>query len=373
MFILFLLSSVIFSGIINGPYIDNLSNNSAFLRFTTDKPTISWFGWGEFPKCDKYITFLPFKKDHTINLYGLKSDTKYCYSIFLPLENSTYSYVASSSTFSTFMDESKSTYSFVVYSNTALNTDEENKKIVSLILSSHTDINFVINLGNFLKKDNNDFIFPLEFGDIAKIFPIYTVLGSNEYKFFDGGLLLDEYRKMRGFSKNGVSPHYYYVDISNSRLIFLDGNPKIKNSLSLKKGSKQYNWLEEVLSFSKSKKWIFVLLNEPIYPSFNIEKNSDIEDLFIKYHVDFVFQNGENYLRTKKIKYGIESDDGIFYVNIGKIITDGSNQYNQIDDGTIDCLYNKKGLLKVSIEDKKILLDYLDLDGNFIDKFVYSK
>jgi len=366
MFIYFLISTILSASIINGPYIDNISKDSACFRFTIEESTISWFGWGEDPKCDKYITPLLPKKDQVVDIYGLKSGVKYCYSIFLPLLNSTYTYLAASSTFTTFFDETKSTYSFIIYSNTFLNTKDENKRIVSIILSSHTDISFIINLGNFIKKTDTEFIYPGDFKDIALSFPIYTLNGEHEHNDKD---ILYHYGKMRNFSKNGFPPYYYYIDISNSRFIFLDRNLD-NGSDSLKKGSKQYRWLNEVLKFSNNKKWIFIFINKPLYPFSYFEKDFDLEELFLNYKVDFVFQNGKNYIRTKKIKYGIEDDEGIFYITLGEI---DENLLIENDDPIIDCNYMQKGIIKVSINDETLSLDYYDLDLKLIDKFLYSK
>jgi len=368
--IIMLFVSFLEAGIVNGPYIDNLSKDTLSLRFNTDDITVAWFSWGEYPKCDKYLTVLVPKKDHTVNLYGLKPSTKYCYNIFLPLENSTFSYLVSSSVFTTFFDETYSSFSFIVYSNTVLNSMDENRKLVSLIISSHTDISLCVNLGNFLNS-TLDFVFPGEFKDISAYLPIYTALASREYENYKDKLLKDEYRRFRSFSKNGFSPHYYYVDIATSRLIFLDNNPEVKNSVSLKKQTKQYQWLKEVLEYSNSKKYLFVFINDGIYPS-SMDINMDLEETFLKYKVDFVFQNGNfPYLRTRKIKYGTESDDGIFYIMLGN--ENYSQTFKDISDIPIEVIYKNKGFLKVSVYEQSVYMDYYNFDGSLIDKFVYSK
>jgi len=131
--------------------------------------------------------------------------------------------------------------------------------------------------------------------------------------------------------------------------------------------------LENTLKYSKDKKWIFVVINHPLYPSYvwdEADRNS-LEELFIKYKVDIVFQNGGDFfLRTKKLKYGQYDENGVYYMTIG-----GANIYQTypIDDEISDIKLNIKGFLYIKVNNLNIDMIYYDYMFNQLDRFVYSK
>jgi len=364
-----------------GPYIDNLSNSQTSIVYETDVPSPAWLGWGDWPKCDRYITPLPVKKRQRINIYGIKPGKKYCYNLYLPVTNSTYSYIASSSTFFSFYDESISSFSFILFSNTSYNSEDENIKFSSAVIS-HFDENMLLllNVGNMLKYSTDYVKIFYGIEGVVKTKPVFNSMGPSEYgdnkeKYEGYKFIQSNYSPYRAFTRNGVVPHYYYVDVSNSRFIFLDNNNlnEIKDAPSFKKGTKQWLWLEDVLKYSKDKKWIFVILNHPVYPSqsWNEEDRGSLEELLLKYRVDFVFENGsENFLRTKKIKYGTYDENGIYYIMLG-----GVNVYQTYpeDEEIIDSKLNIKGFLYTKINDYNIDMTYYDYSLNQLDRFVYSK
>ncbi len=379
--ILFSILNLNSARIIVPSYIDNLSDSEFSIGYETDINSYGWVGWGDFPKCDRYITPTSIKKNQKINLYGIKSGKKYCYTVFLPLDNSTYSYVASSGVFLSLYDDTVSSYSFIVTGNTVFNTEDENLKLSSASFSLiYEEPLFLIHTGNILKYENdiNTPFYGIE--NIVKSKPIFSVPGPKEYgekkeKGEGYKFLQKNYSPYRAFSRNGAVPHYYYIDVSESRFIFLDDNNlnDIKDAPSIKRGTKQWLWLENTLKYSKDKKWIFVVTNHPLYPSYawdEADRNS-LEELFIKYKVDIVFQNGGDFfLRTKKLKYGQYDENGVYYMTIG-----GANIYQTypIEDEISDIKLNIKGFLYIKVNNLNIDMIYYDYMFNQLDRFVYSK
>ncbi|MEF3279577.1 MAG: metallophosphoesterase [Elusimicrobiota bacterium] len=381
LFLIFLVSHLKSATIVRGPYLDYLSSNSATIRYSVDSPEITWFSWGEFPKCNKYLTVTTPKKNQYVNIYGLKIAKKYCYMIYLPVSNSTHSYLASSATFTTFYDETVSSFSFIVIGNTFLNSPDQNIALSSAIFS-FPDINFIIHTGNISNGNllDHDTYYFMPFSGILKSIPFFISLGLKEYgeikeKTNSYRFLGENFSPYYRFARNGFSPHYYFIDSGTSRFIFLDNNNlnEIDSAPSLRKGTKQYQWLEETLKYSNSKKWRFVVLNHPIYPSSigGEDIKEGLEELFLKYKVDFVFQSGNKYyLRTKPLKYGVPDEGGVIYITVG-----GGDLYlSEIEASEIiETQIDSRVFLNIKIDERKIDISAFDCSMNLLDRFVYSK
>jgi len=370
------------ASIVKGPYIDNLSDSELVIRYVLDSQSLSWMSWGEFPKCDRYMIPVVPRVNNSVNVYGIRAGKKYCYNIYLPLSVSTNSYISSSSTFTSLYDESISSFSFITFSNTGFNSDEENVELSSSVASLKNDYMFIIHTGNISSSgmiDDTDKKFFIPFSNIINSKPIFISPGPSEYgnernKVKGYKIFQENYAQYHGFAKNGLSPHYYYVDISKARFIFLDNNSfnDIAAAPIIDVGSRQYKWLEGVLQYSKDKKWIFVVLNYPLYPSASASNDvKALEELFIKYKVDIVFQNGSSYyLRTKPLRYESYDDKGIIYITLG-----GSENYltPAYDQENIDTKIGEKVFLYTNVNGDKIDITAYDYSLNQIDRFVFNK
>lgn len=152
---------------------------------------------------------------------------------------------------------------------------------------------------------------------------------------------------------------WYHVDINGIRFICIDSN------LELRKGSKQYTWLENMLK-NNNQKYIIVLMHHPIlttshHPPYN---KAVLSPMFEKYGVSAVYA-GHNHNYEKCIK------NGIFYITTGgggaplykkKIRKNGMEQYSKVFVSTFHyCVLLKTATGITSIA--------IDLNGNVIDKF----
>lgn len=376
------------------PYIENASKEYISFKYIVDIQTRSWVSWGEYPRCSKYLTPMPVKENQIVWLYGLKQNTEYCYNIYLPVENSTFSYVASSSTFKTFFDETVSSYTFVVIGNTGYNTSEYNIKLASSVIEISSDnLNFLIHTGNIsvtgVDSDADEVYFK-PFADVLKSYPVFIALSKGDYgnnfSKNEGVKFLEEnFNKYHALPRNGIYPHTYYVDISDSRFIFIDTSYYlgIKDVPSLDIKSKQYKWLKSALSYSKNKRWLFIVMNMPLYSTaetLSEEVKDNLENLFIKYGVDFVIQGYNRvYERTKPIKNGVYSENGIVYLTVGG----GENMENEDTGENVDAENNthgyidfssfKKHFAYVRVEGDSLEIKVYNDNLNIIDQFYYRK
>lgn len=358
------------SFISRGPYLENFTDKSAVIRFRVQPSTVAWLTYGAFPDCERFSTFSGFTSDHKVQLNGLLSDTTHCYRVYLPVDGSTQAYKAFEGRLKTFRDEKNPVFSFLVFGGPGV-PGEELKKLV-MNMSSIEEAEFAIHTGNLtdtgLDIDADACYFSL-YAPLLKMIPVYYALGKMDYGAnFDSrdgsGFIKTNFYPYHSVPLNGLPPHYYYFDDGDSRFIFLDGN-SFEGAVfapSLKKDSKQYIWLENVLR-NTSKKWKFVIIHQPLYSTGEHgpvdEEKEILSPLFEKYAVDIVFHGRDrDYERFKPIKEDQESDDGVIYVNVG-----GWAQQPEERGGEDD-------LSDVFLQ--KLSFAFLKIDGNRLEMKVYG-
>lgn len=336
-----------------GPYIDILTDTTISLRYSLKTPKQSWFSWGLSPKCDMYLTYFGPQNKVTTNLYSLQSDKEYCYNIYLEVDNSTFSYIASSSTFKTFNKSTSTEFNFLVFTDLNKNYQEvvenlnltiDSKTVLAILYSEigqDYQLNYFYNYSKFISK-----------------IPFYLPLTENN---------MDEqyknpkknFQNLFRFSYNGNPPYYYYVDVANTRFIFID---LIKSNFNKSFYIKQMEWLENIALIS-NKDWIFIITNTKISNKENNPQIVSLLDRLKKYRVDLIIEHGQiDYSRSKKYF----DNDEIIIISIGK-----SNEYD-LNTEQLDFHSNKNGILKVTISSRKMELYYIS-QNNTIDHLVYQK
>jgi len=192
------------------------------------------------------------------------------------------------------------------------------------------------------RDDQEKVLYPILFKEFQKFeFPSYHILGNHETR----GFLKSEWLEFTGYEKP-----YYYQDIREYRLIFLDGNNKPgENGQSLDTSpdlhyypgyldSAQKKWLEEVLKDSEEKT-ILVFVHQPPLEKTILKTAKDLffegdqlRELFSSYGVKAVFsghieemcyikENGVNYYALEGVhknnKQLLSADDykdkGVFH------------------------------------------------------------
>jgi len=366
-----------------GPYLEDMSEKSVVIRYRTDIPTSSWLTYGVYPDCDRFSTVSRIVKEHKVNLNGLLPDTTHCYRIYLPVLGSTNSYKADEAVFKTFPDEKATSFSFLSFGDSGSNSEPQKK--IAEMMSKFSNVYFTLHTGDLvdsgLDADANSQYFKM-YGEMLKKIPFYIALGNHDYgKDFNSeetkNFLKENFTLYHNCPLNGLCPHYYYFDIANARFIILDSNRfyGINSAPELTKGSAQYLWLEKVLK-NTNKTWKFIVLHEPVYSSGEHgiieDENNTLAPLFEKYGVDIVFQGHDhNYERTKPIKENLPDETGVIYITLGG---GGRDLYTKGDDNDwSEVFILKHHFAYVTIEDKKLIFNVYDMNGELIDKFSKEK
>jgi len=360
-----------------------MSSEMANIRFRTDSSTIAWLSYGAYPDCDKFLTISRINKEHSINLNGLLSDITHCYKIYLTVDGSTLAYKADEGFFRTFKDEKGTFFSFIAFGDSGSNSEEQKK--IAQLMEKKENIDFVIHTGDLVDSGKDEDATSQYFGmykNLLKRVPFFIALGNHDYgrefnKEEGRGFLKENYKPYHSWPMTGYGPHYYYFDIANARFIILDANNFYGAIVapSLKKGSQQYKWLEDVLKLT-NKTWKFIVIHEPIYSSGEhgvIEEEREIlAPLFEKYKVDIVFHGHDhNYERTKPILNGVEDEKGVIYITLGG---GGRKLYSQKEENDwSEVFILKHHFAHISVEDKKLEMKVYDLNNEIIDSLILQK
>ena len=315
--------------LVRGPYVENVGESIAAVRFRVDAPTVAWVSYGAYPDCERFMTLSAGGREHKVALFGLLSDTTHCYRIYLPDTVSTGAYKASENAFKTFRGEDKPYLSFLAFGDSGSGSEEQ-LELAARMEAFNPD--FVVHMGDLVETGldasaDDQYFIPYK-KMIAK-YPFFMALGNHDYgreynKDESRRFLRENYIPFHTMPYTGFPPYYYFFDDGNARFFVLDTNffYGAKWAQPLGTDSKQYKWLERFLART-DKAWKFVVMHEPLNSTGargGIEaQKAVLEPLLEKYGVDMVFQGHDHdYERTKPLKGGAVNDqEGIVYVTLG--------------------------------------------------------
>jgi hypothetical protein len=308
------------------------------VRFRADVSTVAWLRYGIAPDCERVTTMNYATREHRFPLFGLLADTTYCYRIFLPEPTGQAVYKAAEGRFKTFPPAEKEAFTFLAFgesgSASAGDAMREVVHVPQAELAAQMDRlspDFVIHTGGLVASgldEDADAQYFTPYAGLLRRTPFFPVPGSSEYGPEAGtaegkGFLRENYSPFQSVPLTGLPPHYYYFDVANARFIALDSNSfgGAAAAPALARNSKQYKWLDYVLSRTK-KEWKFVILHHPLYSSgeYGIleEMNETLRPLFEKHQVDAVFQGHERvYERTSALVGDSVTEGGIVYLTLG--------------------------------------------------------
>ncbi len=312
-----------------GPYIENVGEDIATVRFRTDASTVAWLSYGAYPDCERFLTLSPEGKEHKIVLFGLLGDTTHCYRVYLPDVVSTGVYKASENTFKTFRGEDKPYFNFLAFGDSGSGSEEQLELAAQM---EKLDPDFAVHAGDLTTTGldaSADEQYFIPYKRMIARYPFFVALGNHDYgrdynKPGSKRFLKENYIPFHTMPYTGLPPYYYFFDDGNARFFVLDTNffYGAKWAQPLEKDSKQYKWLEHFLART-DKDWKFVVMHEPLYSTGahgGIEaQKAVLEPLLEKYGVDMVFQGHDHdYERTKPIQDGLANDQkGIIYITLG--------------------------------------------------------
>lgn len=363
--LIILLINVLFSSELSyGPFISHISDTSAVIRYVIKEPSPSWVGWGINPKCDMYMTFFAPQKSITLPLYLLQSAREYCYKIYLPLENSTFTYIASSSTFKTLSVSTDNAFNLIIFTDINQTYSNDISSAINNLIDANTQ--FVIYFPGEMEIDNeNQFVFFKKYSNLIRKIAFYIPV--TEYVFdHDKNSYLKDFYKMFIFSYNGINPYYYYIDMGNTRLIFID---VVNSKINSKFLSIQKEWLKK--NIVSSYRWTFIIANGILFGEENPEINK-LSEIVSKANVDLVIQFGEDVYSRKKII--TENENQINLITLGKRKENFIGENNVSDYSYItEFQTNTDGIIKLSVDNIKSEISFFDQEIKKLDNLVYQK
>ena len=366
-----------------GPYVENVGEGTATIRFRTDASTVAWLSYGAYPDCERFMTLSSEGKEHKLTLFGLLGDTTHCYRVYLPDTVSTGAYKASENTFKTFRGEDKPYFNFLAFGDSGSGSEEQLELAAQM---EKFDPDFVVHTGDLIETGldaSADAQYFDPYKNMIAKYPFYVALGNHEYgkdynKPEGKRFLKENYIPFHTMPYTGLPSYYYYFDDGNARFFVLDTNYfyGAKWAQPLGTNSKQYKWLERYLA-KTDKKWKFVVMHEPLYSTGargGIEaQKAVLEPLLEKYGVDMVFQGHDHdYERTKPLKGGVADDqEGIIYITLGG---GGSPLYFQRNnDDWSEKFLPVYHFAYLEVKESNLIMTVYDKDAKVIDTLEIQK
>ncbi|MBB6062547.1 putative phosphodiesterase [Thermosipho japonicus] len=271
------------------PYLTDLSTNSVYVAFRTNKPSTALVLFDHSKVIDNlYDTF------HMIKLDNLKPMTTYAATVIVgnSLIDNVY-----------FKTAGQERYKFLVYGDTRTNNDWH--KVVCDEMAKENAL-FVLHTGDLVESG----IVPIDWDrffdavhDLYSTTPLFPTLGNHEHNS-----ILYYQAFMTAEGGGDFHKQWYSFDIGPVHYIFLDSDVE-QNTVE---DSIQTEWLENDLK-NTNKPYIVVLFHHPFFS--NVKNRGQQfrptwHDLFVKYKVSVVF-NGHIHHYERFYK------DGIMYVTTG--------------------------------------------------------
>ncbi|HSI77710.1 MAG TPA: metallophosphoesterase family protein [Lunatimonas sp.] len=358
-----------------GPYLNNMTDDSAQLVWETDQPAIGMIAYGEKFPLDLSI---PIEENSAMVrnavIENLKPGTTYYYQVSLSNTRGE-TFQTPVLTFQT-VKHRPSPIMFGIISDTE-SRPHINNRVAQLMWDERPD--FLIHLGDLTDggKKENKFQWTMEYfqgvGPLTTRIPIATVPGNGD----DDLYWYSQYHPQSG------EKAYYRFDYGEASFWMLNSN--LKNELQT--GGSQYDWLKRELGESQAK-WKFVVLHHAPYSSdeddygntwagpgtFGDTSLRNLVALLEDHSVDMVFYGHlHTYMRTNPIYRGeVSSDNGIVYMQVGGA---GGNLEDNAPTRTWFAAKNYRGHHYSTVQ---LVADTLEvrtynLTGSIIDVFFLKK
>jgi len=355
--------------IIAGPYLQQLGTNSVHILFETQGKSTAKILFGEKDPLDQEINLTEAKVFHEALLSGLNPNTCYFYKIVAENDKKIKS-ISSLYSFQTApADQRPIGFGFV---SDTQNNPKVWGQIAELIFAERPD--FVIHSGDIVGDGRKKHEWTDEFLKPGHVLMsrinMYAVLGNHEND-------ADYYYQ---YISNPEPEYYYTFSYGNAQFFMLDSDRNVK------KGSEQYQWLENQLKES-TKTWKFVAHHHPPYTSDEDDYGDtwkstsrrgekDLEDLpalYEKYNVDIVFFGHiHDYERTWPIRDGKVQDGGVIYLQGGGG-GGGLENYAPTRSWFTAKVHRDHHFVYVTINDDFLQLQAIDWNGVLFDQASVQK
>lgn len=299
---------------------------------------------------------------HKITLSGLTPATKYFYKVTCNNEIKTGSFLSGA-------NDSETAVSFYAYGDTRTNPaihDAVAKKMMDAIKLNPASQTMVLMNGDLVQYGSTETSWTNEFFDpqytniqemLANL-PYLTTMGNHEGQ----GLLFGKYFPYPEYASGRF---YYSFDYGPVHFAVID------QYTDYSPGSAQYIWLENDLK-SSTKPWKMIMDHEPGWTAYpitgghgnNLNVQSYIQPLCLKYGVQFVFSGHDHYYSRANVN------------NVMHITTGGGGAPLYVPaDGRENVVISDKSnhFCKIDINKDELKLTAIRSDGSVIETFNYVK
>lgn len=371
------------AGLARGPYVENVTRESAVVRWRNDSPSMAWLQYGPFPGCSMFTTISPTASEHAETLNGLLPDTTHCYRIYLLNDEGTATVMAGEGYFRTVRPPEQARLDFLIFGDSGSGSEEQSQ-VAGRMENFSPD--FVIHTGDITETGldaDADTQFFGPYKNLLRKAPFYMALGNHDYGRYrkkpEGkDYIAKNYLPFHQMPAGPGTPYYYAFENADALFVCLDTNNAAENVMwapRLDAGSLQLRWLESTLARSRAR-WKFVFLHHPVYASGGYGSTTGFDTLlapiFEKNGVDLVFQGHDhNYERTFPVKNGERAANGVTYVTMGG---GGRPLYIQRSQPDWSAIFSAVySFAYARIAEKKFDMTAYDKDGQVIDTLQLSK
>jgi chitodextrinase len=306
--------------IARGPYLANVTTNSAVVSWWTNLPTTGTVNYGVSSTSEHSVSDpAGTARHHTVTLSGLSGGTTYSYSV---VSGS----VSSGATFKTAAPPG-TTFSFAAIGDFGGGSPGETQN-ASNIAGAGTS--FIQTLGDNIYPSSGlpdpnfsttysdfDARFFKQFGTAVESQAFLPANGNKEY-YGDGEF-------WTAFPMLGGNHYWYSYDWGNAHILVVDSEQLFSP------GTAQYNFIQNDLATHQSATWRIVAIQRPPYSSSSANASSQpvlqyLVPLFEQYNVQLVLSgNSHNYERSYPLRGGnVVTSGGVTYVVSGG----GGNGFN---------------------------------------------
>ncbi|MPR32855.1 metallophosphoesterase [Salmonirosea aquatica] len=322
--------------LIRGPYLQKASPTSITVRWRTNVYDRSRVQYGPQPnEMEYFVDDSTLVSEHSIQLTGLKPNTKYYYTIG-NLADTTIQGDADNY-FVTLPEKGSEQLIRIAGFGDCGNNSINQMKVRGAVENYIADkpLTAWILMGDNAYSDGSDAEYQIKFfnnykDNLLKKYALFPSPGNHDYRDFPSASFDDQYKMAyyQNFSmptegeSGGVASHtqsYYSFDIGNTHFLSLDSyGPDPKGTFMVDKLSEQAEWVKKDLAANQSK-WVVAYWHHPPYTmgSHNSDTEKDliaIRENFIKnledLGVDLILCGHSHvYERSKLIKghYGMET------------------------------------------------------------------
>ena len=285
------------------PYVQGVTASSAVICWVSQHPGSGVVEYGKTPELGRNETDPRVRTRHVVALAGLDPGSTYHYRVE--------GIGGSSGCFRTAPVDDDSRFSFAVVGDSG-SGGKGQLAVAALLERLRPDL--VLHTGDVVypagQERHYDRRFFAPYRNLIKTVPLFPVLGNHDVRKGNGAAFLENFHPPLG--SPGSTKRYYSFDWGNTHFVALDS--ELYHSDRGSDPEEQRDFLERDLATTR-KRWKIVFLHRSPYGSSrhggDEKVREDLEPLFVKHEVDFVFSGHDHvYERTVPIR-------GVTYVVSG--------------------------------------------------------